>query len=60
MHQVGAGLLEQLLSADAGSSPGPRAACGQGHQATVVGYRREPEPTFISHTQATRVPSKSG
>lgn len=39
MHQVGAGLLAQLINADGGDYRGPRLACGQAHHAGFVGYR---------------------
>jgi hypothetical protein len=35
---LGASVLTELLAADAGYA-GPRAACGQGHQAAFAGYR---------------------
>ncbi len=54
MHQVGAGLLEQLLNADGGGSGGPRVACGQGHQAAFVGYRRKAVLTVLGPVQIRR------
>jgi len=46
MAKLGAGLLEQLLGADAGYR-GPRTDCGAGHQAAFVSYREKVIDTVL-------------
>ncbi len=54
MHQVGAGLLAQLLNADGGDYRGPRLACGKDHQAAFVGYRVKPVRTVLGPVAVRR------
>jgi hypothetical protein len=44
--RLGAGVLEDLLAADAGHA-GPRAGCGAGHQAPFAGYRDKTVDTVL-------------
>jgi len=44
--RLGAGVLEDLLAADAGYA-GPRAGCGAGHQAAFAGYRDKTVDTVL-------------
>jgi hypothetical protein len=53
LHEVGGRLLEQLLNADGGGYRGPRTACGQGHQATFVEYRRKEILTVLAPVQVS-------
>ncbi len=46
LAQLGCGLLEPLLAADPGCR-GPRADCGQGHQAEFAGYRDKAIDTVL-------------
>jgi hypothetical protein len=46
MLRLGAGLLEELLAADAGHR-GPRADCGSGHQAEFASYRAKTIDTVL-------------
>ena len=54
MHQIGGGVLEQLLNADGGGYCGPHLACGQGHQAAFVDYRRKGVLTVLTSIQVRR------
>jgi len=51
--RLGAGLLEDLLAADAGYR-GPRADCGAGHQAAFVSYREKTIDTVLGPVRLRR------
>jgi hypothetical protein len=53
MLRLGAGLLEDLLAADAGHR-GPRVECGAGHQARFVSYRAKTIDTALGPVQVRR------
>jgi hypothetical protein len=53
MVKLGAGLLEQLLAADAGYC-GPRADCGAGHEAEFVSYREKIIDTVLGPVRLRR------
>jgi hypothetical protein len=53
LAQLGCGLLEPLLAADAGYR-GPRAACGAGHQARFAGYRDKTIATVLGQVTLRR------
>jgi hypothetical protein len=53
MLRLGAGLLEDLLAADAGHR-GPRVDCGAGHQAEFVSYRAKTIDTVLGPVQVRR------
>jgi hypothetical protein len=53
LAQLGRGLLEPLLAADAGFR-GPRAACGAGHQAQFVSYRDKTIGTVLGPVMLRR------
>jgi hypothetical protein len=53
MARLGAGLLEDLLAADAGYH-GPRAECGAGHQAEFVSYRAKTIDTVLGPVRIRR------
>ena len=53
MTRLGAGLLEDLLAADAGHR-GPRADCGAGHQAEFVSYRAKTIDTVLGPVTVRR------
>ena len=53
MLKLGSGMLGQLLAADPGYR-GPRAACGQGHQAEFTGYRDKVIDTVLGPVTLTR------
>ncbi|VBA32425.1 hypothetical protein LAUMK4_05757 [Mycobacterium persicum] len=53
MTQLGASLLEQLLSADTGHR-GPRIDCGAGHHAQFVGYRDKQVDTVLGRIAVRR------
>ena len=53
MARLGAGLLEQLLAADAGYR-GPRAGCGAGHEAEFVSYREKTIDTVLGPVRLRR------
>jgi hypothetical protein len=53
MLKLGGRLLEGLLSLDAGHR-GPRAGCGNGHQAEFVSYRAKTIDTVVGPAQLTR------
>jgi hypothetical protein len=53
MTRLGAGLLEDLLAADAGYH-GPRAECGAGHQAEFVSYRAKTIDTVLGPVRIRR------
>jgi hypothetical protein len=51
--RLGAGMLEQLLTADRGHR-GPRVPCGQGHEAVFTGYRDKIIDTVLGPVTLTR------
>jgi hypothetical protein len=51
--ELGRGLLEPLLAADAGYA-GPQADCGAGHQAAFAGYRAKTTDTVLGPVTARR------
>jgi hypothetical protein len=51
--RLGAGVLEDLLAADAGYA-GPRADCGAGHQAQFTGYRDKTADTVLGPVRLRR------
>ena len=51
--ELGRGLLEPLLAADAGYA-GPRADCGHGHQAGFAGYRDKTTDTVLGPVTVRR------
>jgi hypothetical protein len=51
--QLGGGMLEKLLAADPGYR-GPRADCGNGHQAEFVSYREKVIDTVLGAVTLTR------
>jgi hypothetical protein len=51
--RMGAGVLEDLLAADAGYA-GPRAGCGAGHQARFAGYRDKTVDTVLGPVRLRR------
>jgi len=53
MLQLGCGMLEQLLAADPGYR-GPRADCGNGHQAEFVAYRDKVFDTVLGPVTLAR------
>ncbi len=53
MLQAGCGILGQLLAADPGYR-GPRADCGNGHQAGFAGYRDKVIDTVLGPVELTR------
>jgi hypothetical protein len=53
MLQLGGGMLEKLLAADPGYR-GPRAECGNGHQAGFVSYREKIIDTVLGAVTLTR------
>jgi hypothetical protein len=53
MLQLGGGMLEKLLAADPGYR-GPRADCGNGHQAGFVSYREKIIDTVLGAVTLTR------
>jgi hypothetical protein len=53
MTRLGAGLLEDLLAADAGYR-GPRIGCGSGHQAEFVSYRDKTIDTALGPVTVRR------
>lgn len=53
MTRLGAGLLEDLLAADAGHR-GPRVDCGSGHQADFVSYREKTIDTALGPVTVRR------
>ena len=53
MTRLGAGLLEDLLAADAGYR-GPRIGCGSGHQADFVSYRGKTIDTALGPVTVRR------
>jgi hypothetical protein len=53
MLQLGGGILEKLLAADPGYR-GPRAECGNGHQAGFVSYREKIIDTVLGAVTLTR------
>lgn len=53
MLKLGGGMLGQLLAADPGYR-GPRADCGQGHQADFTGYRDKVFDTVLGPVTVTR------
>ena len=53
LAQLGRGLLEPLLAADPGYR-GPRADCGQGHQAEFVSYRDKTIDTVLGPVTVRR------
>ena len=53
MLQLGGGMLGKLLAADPGYR-GPRAACGNGHQAGFVSYREKIIDTVLGAVTLTR------
>jgi hypothetical protein len=53
MARLGAGLLEDLLAAEAGHH-GPRADCGAGHQAEFVSYRAKTIDTVLGPVRIRR------
>ena len=54
MHQIGGVVLGKLLNADGGGYRGPRRACGQGHRAEFVGYRRKEVVTVLAPVEVQR------
>jgi len=53
MMKAGCGMLAQLLAADPGYR-GPRAACGNGHEAVFVAYRDKVIDTVLGPVTVTR------
>ena len=53
MLQAGCGMLGQLLAADPGYR-GPRAPCGQGHEAEFVSYREKTFGTVLGPVTLNR------
>ena len=54
LHQIGGGVLEQVVNADGGGYCGAHVACGQGHQAGFVDYRRKGVLTVLAAIQVRR------
>jgi hypothetical protein len=54
LHAVGGRLLERLLNADGGGYRGPRIACGQGHPAAFIEYRRKAVLTVLAPVHVQR------
>ena len=54
MHRAGTVLLEQLLNSDHGGHAGQRLACGRGHHAEFIDYRRKHLQTILGDVELRR------